>query len=399
MKLDEIVFRDTPTRRPNVLPGASNHDSGDYIGDDSSRLSYMEDGGDHIFDDDEFVPFLTSSGSRHSPISNNISNNNNNGEGRVYEIDLNDENDGNHSPFKRGVQNRYGSATAQVAAAAGGSLGRNNLSVYQSMDESFLFEDAIQPPSNDSSLDIEQMWQEESYYLGNDCQQTAYDMIYNQNREVMYGTNPSRDPTKPPLDISLLIDEQDPVKPASELSMGIIELLDQTRQEQQTILLDIFDDHASRVSGEESGRTSTTNSTTTGSSGSSRTVKTRGAPGVAFAAGTAAGFAMGMSQKWRTMDVEKQSDLPITTLLSLGNIGGRSAAAGLVAMGNDSDKSLDSIQIGDYDDNKDDDASFVSASSGEESDDDEEKKLKQQILWAVGGAGVMALFGWAGKRS
>jgi hypothetical protein len=204
--------------------------------------------------------------------------------------------------------------------------------------------------------------------------------------------------------------------PSSELSMGLDDMLQGGRQDQQSILFDIFVDNNSRTSGEESARTSTTTSTTTTeSSGSSRTVKTRGANSMAIAVGTAAtgigaeiaddGYRKTIWFADHTTVIRESYDGPGEQSLTFLDVYGQSDndtpqnSVGMdgIAMGNESDESLESIQIGDQNDGEDDDASFVSACSGEGSDD-EETRIKRQLLWAVGGIGAMAFLGWAGKK-
>ena len=197
--------------------------------------------------------------------------------------------------------------------------------------------------------------------------------------------------------------------------MGLDDKLQGGRQDQQSILFDIFVDNNSRTSGEESARTSTTTSTTTESSGSSRTVKTRGANSMAIAVGTAAtgigaeiaddGYRKTIRFADHTTVIGESYDGPGEQSLTFLDVYGQSDndtpqnSVGMdgIAMGNESAESLESIQISDQNDGEDDDASFFSACSGEGSDD-EETRIKRQLLWAVGGIGAMAFLGWAGKK-
>ncbi|KAL3919286.1 MAG: hypothetical protein SGILL_003830, partial [Bacillariaceae sp.] len=433
--LMEVVDHDVAIgqrRSSSILVGGSVHDSGDsYPGEDSSRLSYMEYGGD-----DEG---LHSSDAFDSDRASSLSN----GGGRVYEIDLksesehdDDEDDGMRpSSSKRGFQSRYGAAGAGVAAA-GGMSGLRRTSVasgssYDSMEEGSLFEDAMQPPTSEVSLDIEQMWRQEEYdAIAAEHQRIAYDIVHNRsdrgedssfylNMAEDYAGNPAKDPPKPSSDLSFGLDQMatESIKPSSELSIGLEGIMRGGQQErEQAVLLDIFGEH-------ESGRTSATTSTGTGSSGSSRTVKARGGNGALLAVGGAAtGMALAgghevaddgylrtirfaehttvigegdeesYEQSLTFLDVYGQEDLEgeaSQASISLGSYTG-----GLAALHN-SAESLESIRIGGDDD---DNASFVSASSGDDSEDDEEKKIKRQMLWALGGIGAMAFFGWAGKK-
>ena len=106
MELENIVLAETPQQRGStILGGNSTHEVGLYIGEDSSRLSFMEDGGDHIFDDDDTSNHYSHYG------------------GRVYETGLNDVTDSDYLALNR---NRYGSAGSRLAAATTTTVGEVN---------------------------------------------------------------------------------------------------------------------------------------------------------------------------------------------------------------------------------------------------------------------------------